>query len=224
MVGIIEKSAIEGQKSYHEDLEKGMKAYMKEHPIEFAGEGGAVEEEETKVEDHETKQPTEAAAYAAQQRKERQDRGYWSMQGGLDSVLSGLGSIGSGLKAVFDALMDIISDIPLSKETLFGSVILILIVSNVYTYFAFKTTRESVQARRAEKMGYEYDVLGAGEENVEDAVRRILGERKRSPVHEARELERILEGVEVRFNKLKSAVREVRREVEDGKRGVNDLD
>ncbi|GLB43560.1 putative protein with domain of unknown function (DUF4782) [Lyophyllum shimeji] len=37
--GIIERSAIDGQKVYHADLEKAMRAYIKEHQSEFTPEG-----------------------------------------------------------------------------------------------------------------------------------------------------------------------------------------
>lgn len=37
--GIIERSAIEGQKQYHADLEKAMRAYIQEHQSEFMPEG-----------------------------------------------------------------------------------------------------------------------------------------------------------------------------------------
>lgn len=37
--GIIEKSAIDGQKSYHADLEKAMRTYIQEHQSEFLPEG-----------------------------------------------------------------------------------------------------------------------------------------------------------------------------------------
>ncbi|KAI9066552.1 hypothetical protein FKP32DRAFT_1622291 [Trametes sanguinea] len=48
--GIIEKSALDGQKTYHADLEKAMRAYIHEHQSEFVPEGidvAAVEEAES---------------------------------------------------------------------------------------------------------------------------------------------------------------------------------
>lgn len=201
---------------------------MKEHSVEFAGHDGDMDDvEDVKTVNVEEKKPTEAAAYAAQQRKERQERDYWSMQGGLDRILSGMGSIAMGLKAVFDALTNIISDIPLSKETLLAVIILILVVSNIYTYFAFKTTKESVRARRARKLGNGYDGLSA-ENDMEEALRKILRERSRTPKEEAQDLERMLDGVEERLNKLRSATRTIRVENgearRDGHTGLDDLD
>ena len=38
-IGIIERSALEGQKGYHVDLEKAMRAYIQEHQSEFIPEG-----------------------------------------------------------------------------------------------------------------------------------------------------------------------------------------
>lgn len=37
--GLIEKSAIEGQKVYHSDLDKAMRMYIQEHQVEFVPEG-----------------------------------------------------------------------------------------------------------------------------------------------------------------------------------------
>ena len=37
--GIIEKSAVDGQKTYHRDLETAMRQYIKEHATEFQVEG-----------------------------------------------------------------------------------------------------------------------------------------------------------------------------------------
>ena len=49
-LGIIEKSALDGQKTYHADLEKAMRQYIHEHQSEFVPEGidvAAVEEAES---------------------------------------------------------------------------------------------------------------------------------------------------------------------------------
>jgi hypothetical protein len=197
-----------------------MKEYIKEHATEFAGADGVTaddDEEEVQAEKAE-KAPTEAAAYAAQQRKERQDRDFWSMQGGLDSVVSGVKSVGSGFKAVFEALSDIMSDGPGGKQTLIGGIILLLVLSNVYTYY--RSTGEGVDARRARRLsGYERG--GVASNDVEEAVRRILQERSKSPVEQARELEKTLDGVEERVRHLRALLSGV---PTGEKNTLNDLD
>ena len=189
-----------------------MKAHMKEHSVEYAGDASVeTEEEAAEAETNAERAPTEAAAYAAQQRKERQERDFWSIQGGVDSVVSGAKLIGSGVKAVLDAVADIVSDTPLSKQTILAALIGVLVLSNVYTYFAFKSTKEGIKARRAGRLGY-------GNE-MEDAVRAILRQQQesaRSPAEEARELQRVLGDIEVRFQRLQAGLKETLRR-EDGR-------
>ena len=169
-----------------------MKAYIKEHPAEFAVEGQTTDDE---AKEETFSEPTEAAAYAAQQRKERDDRDYSLMHGGLDSVVSGIKSIISGLRSVTDALSDMF-DGSVSKEGVFALIIVVLVVSNFYTYFAYKSSRTDVEIRRS-RLGYRND-------DVENAVRAILRERERprSAVEEARELQRILDEVGSRYQRL----------------------
>ena len=200
-----------------------MRAYMKEHSTEFAGAAGEADEDEDATAAEEGKkdsQPTEAAAYAAQQRKERQELDFWSMQGGFDSVVSGLRSILSGLKAVFDSLRDILSDLPVGREVIFGTVIALLLISNVYTFFAFRSVENS-EIRRAKKMGHR---SGLSDDDVAEAMKLILRQRVKvgAPMEEARELERVLDDVKVRVDQLRSAIETA---VSEGKKGgLNDMD
>jgi len=201
-----------------------MKEYIKEHAAEYAGADGIPAEDDDDAGEDKAEEPTEAAAYAAQQRKERQDRDFWSMQGGLDTVVSGVKAIGSGVKAVFDALSDLLSDGPGGKQTLAGAIILLLVLSNVYTYYAYRSTGAGVDARRARRLSYGHGGGGEVADNeVEEAVRRILQERSRSPVDQARELERTLDGVEERVKHLRALLSGVPTG-EKTKNTLNDLD
>lgn len=194
--GIIEKSAIDGQKQYHEDLESGMRTYIKEHATEFASPDG-VEDEAPAEETKQEQPPTEAQAYADQARRERHERDFTYMQGALDSVSTGVGFIFSGLKALFEALRDVLSDSPMSKETIMGTVILVLLLSNLYTYYAYSGTKRSGKRSRLSRLSEDDEVAEAMRLLLQNAAR-----PQESVREEAAELERILDQIEQRTTRL----------------------
>jgi len=65
--GIIEKSAIDGQKAYHGDLEKAMRSYIQEHQSEFLPEGV----EAAAIPDIEEQQPSTALGGVPSDDKEK---------------------------------------------------------------------------------------------------------------------------------------------------------
>lgn len=214
--GIIEKSCIDGQKQYHDDLESGMRAYIKDHPADFAGAEGVEEEAEGAAaidgENGVKVVKSEAATYAAQQRKQQKEQENSYIQAGANAILS-------GPVFVIKTTSSILSGAPLGKEGIFAIVILLLFLSNVYTYFAFNPPNE---ARRARKMGSE---SGWREDEVVEAMRKILQGSHQAgiqPKEELRELERILDDVERRAVNLRSAIRDA---VHVGKKaGLDQLD
>ncbi|KAK8845532.1 hypothetical protein IAR55_006247 [Kwoniella newhampshirensis] len=214
--GIIEKSAIDGQKTYHDDLEVGMRAYMKENPSEFAGADGVDEVEEDTVVDEKAKEasPTEAQEYAARARRDRQDRDLFTLQGGIDSVVAGVKALLSGIRSVLDSVFDILSDTPLGTQ-LMGAVIIALVISNIWTYMSMDSRSHS--ARRAKRIG-----RSSFDDEVTEAVRMVLESRSlNTPAAEAQELMRILDNVDIRTRKLRHAVESVAAE---GAGTVSDLD
>ena len=184
---------------------------MKEHATEFAGEGGVVDDE---VEEDRGKpdQPTEAEAYAAQQRKDKQDKDRTVFQRALDMVMGGFGMVGSGLKTAGDA----INDMPGGKEAVLGGIIALLVISNIWTYYAVKPG-EGAELRRAKRLSGRG---GMGEDEVAEALRLVLeGKTGGDPVvprEEAGELRRMLDEVERRATRL--------RELVDSAVGGEDLD
>lgn len=119
----------------------------------------------------EEEQPTAAAAYAAEQKqkKEQQDRG------------------------VVQAVLDTVSNIHLTKETILALIILILVLSNIYTYYTSGSTK------RVKRVVYQ------DESNLDDTVRSLV-ERKMRPLQQAEELNRILDDVEQRVVYLRATV------------------
>jgi hypothetical protein len=173
--GIIEKSAIEGQKQYHQDLVNGMRSYMKEHPSEF----GRSDEPEI------VEKPTEAAMYAAEAKRKRHEDDLGYIQGGLDKVVAGFWSIIAGITAVARALTDMASAGP--KEAVFTAIIVVLLISNIYTYVAFQPSD-----RYAQRI------------HVTQAVQLLLAQSQNT--HDAQGLLSILDNVEKRLEELRRAI------------------
>ncbi|KAL7418770.1 hypothetical protein Q5752_006453 [Cryptotrichosporon argae] len=232
--GIIEKSAIDGQKQYHDDLERGMRAHIKEHAADFAGEGDdandvAAEAEAeaanaVPAEPAEGGGPTTAAQeYAAKTRQKRQDDDYSLLQGALDGVVAGGRAIASGLSTAGSTLADLagLEARGLSKEAAMALVIVVLVASNVWTYASANSAArgKSKMARRIARLGVDPD--------IEHAVRAVLAERetRASPAEEAREIGRLLDQVERRAERLREALRDMAvREVEVERGGMDELD
>jgi len=202
-LGIIDKSAIEGQKQFHDDLDKGMRAHMKSHPTEFFPEGTSADLEEAEAENQKL---SDAEEYAAQTRKNRQNQDYSALQGALDSVLSGIKGIFGGIWTAIKSISDLLNlGDEGSKVVILGLLVLVLVASNVYTYVAWKPSSESTMMRRFKRNG------GGGDLN--EAIRSILqdhGHVRRAGStsrEEGVELMRILDQVDQRSAALRNSIR-----------------
>jgi hypothetical protein len=181
---------------------------MKEHQTEFgAPEGEGADDDDATAKavgaaDGETQ--TEAEAYAAKNRKKRMDDDKGFISGGIDTVLGGFGAIGSGLSTVFSSVGDLLSDLPVGKEVILGTFILLLLASNVYTYFAF---RERAPERLARRAGRENELSEVVRLLLEQSGGVKLGHKGHAdPQSEVSELMRMLDDVEGRAARLRSAV------------------
>ncbi|WWC99175.1 hypothetical protein V866_006070 [Kwoniella sp. B9012] len=217
--GIIEKSAIEGQKTYHDDLETGMRQYIKENSSEFAVEGGAGDEEVEAAsaegqESKENQKETEASAYANENKRKRKDEDMGLLQSGFDSLISGIKSIFSGIKGIGESVEDLLSDTPFKIRNLMGVLIVLLVISNIWTYYSID--RSAIKERRYKKLGGPSGT-NEGIKDIEDVVRRVLQGRREigSPKEEVNELIRVLDDVEIRVNKLRGDVKNVQLNLDD---------
>ncbi|KAG6895191.1 hypothetical protein C0992_002686 [Termitomyces sp. T32_za158] len=137
--GIIERSAIDGQKVYHGDLEKAMRAYIKEHQTEFVPEGvdlatlsqaavaAKAEEPAAGVAEATPKELTEEEE-RKQREKERNQRGLqwaWDTFDGAYQV--GCRSTRGAIELVQDAWEQS------TATTILYFVIVLLVFSNIYT-------------------------------------------------------------------------------------------
>ncbi|KAJ9104253.1 hypothetical protein QFC19_004070 [Naganishia cerealis] len=181
--GIIEKSAVDGQKQYHAALEQSMREYMKEHASEFAmqgADGKPITEVETadevgatggvgatNVEEQVLVQPDLAAA-----RRKRLEEDASAFQYALDRMITGGKAFGSGVWALVRWFGDIIGGLPFGKDLALVLVIGLLLVSNVWTYKALKSNKvsrvEDRESKRAAKLGS--SPVGSGTADLQQLV------------------------------------------------------
>ncbi|WVQ86067.1 hypothetical protein IAT38_008235 [Cryptococcus sp. DSM 104549] len=211
--GIIEKSAIDGQKTYHDDLKVGMLAYIQDHLSEFLPPGASApslsptsptSDSPSPGTSGAPASPTAAQEYAARARKSRQEHDYWTIQRGVDLLFVGGRTVGEGLKTLYDAVSDLLSDRGWGQQGVMAGVIVILVLSNIWTYLSVTPSSSSAsgQERLRPARGKK-----AFDEEVAEAVRLVMSQRALvDPLEEARELVRMLDGVEGRSKKLREEV------------------
>jgi len=149
--GIIERSAIDGQKVYHSDLEKAMRLYIQEHQSEFLPEGiepividlteglaetiavnGGVHAPDTRVSEEEFKQ----------RERERNQRGLqWAYDTFEGAAQVAKQSTQGALELVRDAWDQS------SSTTILWFVIVILLLSNVWTLMRMGTSRDEASRK-----------------------------------------------------------------------------
>lgn len=191
---------MDGQKQYHEDLAREMRAYMKEHVSEFAVAGA---EPETASEPAASEAggagagPTPAQAYAeaAGRRGPKGENEYWLLQGCLDSITSGASMIASGLGTGAKLVTDMLDESRFSKTSLMVGVIGLLLLSNVYTYWNRPASQHKV--KRLQR-------FGPSDDAVTEAVKQILARRAATtPREEVAQLVQMLDEIEARAANLR---------------------
>nr|ODN96044.1 hypothetical protein L204_03735 [Cryptococcus depauperatus CBS 7855] len=206
--GIIDKSAIDGQKAYHNDLKVSMLSYIQSHLSEFLPPGTRPEIESSSIarptlSRHGTSVQTPAQEYAEQALKDRQEKGLWNLQVGVDSLVNGGKAVWQGLRACSASISEILMEKGFSIKDVMGFLIVILLISNFYTYLSLpgRSIEERLVARQNRK---------AYDQQVAEAVRLVLGQRALAdPREEATELLRVLDHVEVRMIRLREELSSV---------------
>jgi hypothetical protein len=127
--GIIEKSAIEGQKQYHSDLEKAMRAYIATHRNEFVEEGqdpdasAAIEDAQAHADDSSAESDGDEAAAGAAAKK---NAGSTSQTSAHSS-----GPLAPLWALIEPVLQTLAEQSPTSLAL--GAVVVILLLSNLWT-------------------------------------------------------------------------------------------
>lgn len=150
--GIIERSAIEGQKTYHGDLERGMRSYIQEHKSEFVPEGmdttaieaaAAAPPPELETIKAEMSETNGNAAHPAKSRERERNRR--AFQWAYDTV-EGVWDVA---KRSTSGVVELIGDAwdESSSTTILYFVIVILVISNLYT-LVWQGQKEDVGRRK----------------------------------------------------------------------------
>ena len=148
--GIIEKSCIDGQKTYHVDLEKAMRDYIHANRAEFVPEGVDVAEvEEVQAAPPETPGTPGRAQSEDEQRKERE---HIRNQRGLQWAYDTFDGAFKVAKQSTEGALELIRDAwdQSSSTTILYFVIVFLVISNVWT-LAIMGNREEVGRRKEMK-------------------------------------------------------------------------
>lgn len=138
MVGIIERSAIDGQRTYHGDLEKAMRAYIQEHQSEFIPEGVDPDIALATVVAPTVIVDTTAAAHKGTEpltEEERKQREHERNQRGLQWAWDTFDGAYQVAKRSTKGALELVSDAweQSTSTTILYFVIVVLVFSNLYT-------------------------------------------------------------------------------------------
>ncbi|KAF9516001.1 hypothetical protein BS47DRAFT_1443735, partial [Hydnum rufescens UP504] len=187
---MIEKGAMEGQRSYHADLEVEMRKYILEHKTEFFPEGepegvldASVELPAPVTSAGETSLLSAEDLLKARQRETEQKGLQWALD-----TFTGAWNVGSqSARGAIEILVELFETS--SRPTLLGLVVIALIISNAWTLMNLKGVRREAMARRKK--------LGLNEDGELSGVHPVYGDG-RAPDAGADALRVLLEGVMAR--------------------------
>jgi hypothetical protein len=153
-LGIIEKSAIEGQKTYHGDLEKAMRAYITEHQSEFIPEGVKIDPATIVAPEPAATSPTtekvDGQTLSADQVRER-ERNARGLQWAYDTFEGAAKVAKDSTKTLLELLKDAWDQS--STTTILYFVITGLVISNLYTYSRMGSTITTTTVEEKRRVG-----------------------------------------------------------------------
>ncbi|GAA5915834.1 uncharacterized protein JCM6883_006303 [Sporobolomyces salmoneus] len=129
--GIIEKSCIDGQKTYHTDLEKAMRSYITTHRNEFIEEGQSDESDDDDEGDDEGS-GSGSTAHGGGSTNHRDGEDSSSSLAGSTSKDSISRSWMTSILECFEPILDLVSE-QSPKTLIVGIVLFVLVVSNLWT-------------------------------------------------------------------------------------------
>ncbi|CAL1694873.1 unnamed protein product [Somion occarium] len=146
--GIIEKSCIDGQKTYHADLERAMRDYIHQHQSEFIPEGidvAVVEEAEAQAEAPKTPLIGERLPLSEEARLREQERNLRGLQWAYDTFEGAFKVAQQSTEGALELIRDAWDQS--TTSTILYFVIVILVISNIWT-LAMMGKREEVGRRK----------------------------------------------------------------------------
>ncbi|KAF8578615.1 hypothetical protein K439DRAFT_1361765 [Ramaria rubella] len=203
--GIIERSCIDGQKTYHNNLERGMRAYVANHKTEFLPQGvdGEVVEEAAAVLASAASpiSGTEVMSLEDLRKAKEKERSQRGLQWALDTV-EGTAKVA---RQSFTGAIELIKDTWESSSTtaVLWFVVVGLLLSNIWTYY--RAGRLEKAARRKLGPRREEDIQRVVGESVRDAFRvfeEVVRGDGKSIVEEVAEVKRTLVSVDARVKRV----------------------
>jgi len=158
--GIIERSAIDGQKVYHADLETAMRAYIQEHQSEFIPEGMdpaviTLAEAKDAAKDADAGAAKAPEPSSEEERKQREhDRNTRALQWAWDTFDGAYHVAKQSTKGALELVADAWEQS--SSTTILYFIIVILVFSNLWTLMRMGS-REEVGRRKAMKKAEEQE-------------------------------------------------------------------
>lgn len=144
---MITSASIDGQKTYHKDLESAMRKYISENKTEFIPEGLDIPETPPVVVDEKKEDGLEAPPLSTEEagKKREHERNQRATQWAFDTFM---GAYRVAKQSTLDAL-DLVGDAwdQSSSTTILYFVIVVLVFSNIWTFFMVGR-REEVGRRK----------------------------------------------------------------------------
>jgi hypothetical protein len=229
--GIIERSCTEGQKTYYSELEAAMRKYIMDHRTEFLPEGV-----DAAVADQEAEQaalnPTGTKDSALQPGGEKPVAASRGLQWALDTFEAATKVATDSISGLFDIVSDLIGGFSFSKTTVLGIIILLLVVSNIYTIMTVGERRDNgrrqvIERRETERERWVGDAVKAfmqAQQSLQGATVEAtssipvpppppqavkLGEINADAKAELEELRNVATQLEERLSKIKSRLEQL---------------
>ncbi|PCH34448.1 hypothetical protein WOLCODRAFT_135716 [Wolfiporia cocos MD-104 SS10] len=220
--GIIEKSCIDGQKQYHGDLERCMRAYIHDHQSEFIPEGmdaSVVEETESTALEASPKENDEVTEKEVQDGSKPLEfqTGYRGLQWAYDTFEGALKVTKQSLDGLFELVKEVLDQS--SSTTILYFIIAFLVISNIWTLIMVGR-REEVGRRKEMKRTQEREdwvqglVTGFWDELIANRAAAGVGlSLAARPIgdwrDEAAELNAALDQVEQRVQRIRGSLAEL---------------
>ncbi|KAH7338826.1 hypothetical protein B0J17DRAFT_570838 [Rhizoctonia solani] len=209
---IIDKSATDGQKQYHIDLEKAMRSYIAAHRTEFVPDDVVEDPEALAAADVTISPENNTSQTKAERARETELRG---LQWLLDTFTGAADVAKNSFWGAVDLIGDVTADLP--GSTLLGVVVAILLISNIWTFFSLREakTRAQLDLKRTG---------GIGDSTATEAMRVLLEEVVRGRRQQEADLEPVAGDARAEAAALKKSIEAIEARVERLKKSLAELD
>lgn len=218
--GIIEKSAIDGQKTYHAELDKAARRYIREHQSEFIPEGIDPAAAVAAAEPEAVATPASPAHEAGSDEGKPRSHDQRALQWAYDTFEGGYGVAKMSVRTLWDLISESWSGASFagvsapSTTTVLYCVIAVLVASNLFTFRLVGRREEAGRRKELKRMEERerwvqevvkvlWDDWAAGR-HLPVVPARLA--RKADPREELADLNKILESVEERVRLVRESL------------------